>query len=213
MTSLRINRLHHPVTVLGHGVRAGLWVQGCGLGCHGCASRDTWDPLAGSVVEVDEILAWLDGLPEPLDGLTVTGGEPLEQPEALGELLSAVDHRRRDRPRPFDILLFTGRAAHTLDRPDTLRAIEACDAVVAGPYVEARNTGVPLRGSDNQRIVIRTALGRGRYADPPSGARLQVATTGERTYLIGIPRRGDLERLGARMAADGLTLQDATWRS
>lgn len=211
--TVRINRLHHPVTALGHGVRAGLWVQGCRLGCHGCASQDTWDPDMGDDVDVRTVVSWLDGLPEPLDGLTVSGGEPLEQPEALAELLDGVDSWRRARTRPFDILLFTGRAAHTLVHQSVAAAVDLCDAVVAGPYVQARNTGATLRGSDNQRIVLHTDLGRERYSDPSPGPRIQVSSADGRLYFIGIPRLGDMERLRDRIAADGLTLEDTTWRS
>lgn len=215
MTALRVSRLHHPVTALGVGVRAGIWVQGCTIGCVGCASRDTWPAEGGMLLAPDEIVGWLDALPEPLDGVTVSGGEPFQQPAALAAVLTAVDTWRTGRDRPFDALVFSGYGWSRLRaRLDCAPALAHCDAVVAGPYVERRNTGTPLRGSDNQQIVALTELGARRYGDGAAlpGARLQVAVHGDTVALIGIPRRGDLDRMRARLAARGIELETVTWQ-
>jgi anaerobic ribonucleoside-triphosphate reductase activating protein len=211
MTALRVNRMHYPVTVLGHGVRAGIWVQGCTIGCAGCVSRDTWDPSGGAEIEPAAVVSWLDSLPGPLDGVTVSGGEPFQQPDELATLLAALVLWRDD--RPVDFLVFSGYAWPRLtSRPDCARALAHCDAVVAGPYVERRNTGTPLRGSDNQEIVPLTALGRTRYGDlEPTRSAVQVSLDGDAVRLIGIPRRGDLDRMRTELAARGITMEAVTW--
>ncbi len=209
----RINRLHHPVTALGYGVRAGIWVQGCAIGCAGCASRDTWDPAAGDDVEPDAVVRWLDTLPGPIDGVTVSGGEPFQQPAALTALLDALDAWRAD--RVVDLLVFSGYAWPRLaSQAAYADALARCDAVVAGPYVERRNTGTPLRGSDNQEIVALTDLGRERYGDPAvlAVAPMQVSLDGDVVRLIGIPRRGDLDRMRAGLTARGITTEAVTWQ-
>lgn len=213
MTTLRVNRLHHPVTALGHGVRAGIWLQGCTIGCAGCESRHTWDPAGGADVRVEDVLGWLDTLPGDLDGLTVSGGEPFQQAPALAELLADV--RCRTEGRDFDILVYSGYAWPRLSgRDDCAAALRHADAVVAGPYVAARNTDTPLRGSDNQEIVALTPLGRRRYGDPAAltAQGLQVTVDGDSVRLIGIPRRGDLERIQSGLAARGVTLEAVTWQ-
>lgn len=210
MTPLRLNRKHHPVTVLGHGVRAGIWVQGCTIGCLGCASRDTWDPADGELADPADLLTWLDALPEPLDGVTISGGEPFQQPTALDELLTALSDWRG--ARPIDVLVFSGYPWPKL-RDEHPAVLANCDAVVAGPYVERRNTGTALRGSDNQRIVTLTDLGESRYhttATSPAPA-MQVLPAGDSVRLIGIPRRGDLDRLRAGLAARGVRAESVTW--
>ena len=82
-----ISRLAHPVRNLGFGTRAGIWTQGCTLRCAGCMSRDTWGFRADRELPVKEIGAWLLALPGKLDGVTVSGGEPIEQPELPGLLV------------------------------------------------------------------------------------------------------------------------------
>jgi anaerobic ribonucleoside-triphosphate reductase activating protein len=214
MTALRVNRMHHPVTVLGHGVRAGIWVQGCTIGCAGCASRDTWDAAAGEDVTPSTVVRWLNSLPGPIDGVTVSGGEPFQQPAQLAALLTELDGWRGDRDRPVDLLVFSGYSWPRLAaRPDCADALARCDAVVAGPYVERRNSGTALRGSDNQEVVTLTALGGERYGDAGamSTQAVQVSMDGDVVRLIGIPRRGDLDRMRAGLTARGIALEAVTW--
>lgn len=228
MTLLRLNRTHYPVTVLGPGLRAGIWVQGCTIGCSGCVARDTWDAGGGAAVDVEAVLDWLRGLDRPVDGVTVSGGEPFQQPEALAELLDGIDDWRRGagRDAEVDVLVYSGYPWSRLSRtPRFAAALQRCDAVIAGPYVARRNNGVALRGSDNQRVVALTALGERRYRQPESGSgddaggggggeqRMQVSVEGDRIYCIGIPRSGDMDRLTEHLADAGVLLEDLTWRA
>jgi organic radical activating enzyme len=93
MTLLRLNRLHYPVTTLGPGVRAGIWVQGCPIGCRGCMATDTWVAGPQHEIAIVEVLNWLTTL-GPFDGVTISGGEPFEQPVAVGELIDGIRQAR-----------------------------------------------------------------------------------------------------------------------
>jgi len=211
VTTIEVNRVHYPVTALGPGTRAGIWVQGCTIGCAGCLAHDTWARKPDAAVPVADLLAWLAGLPERVDGVTISGGEPLEQPGAVGELLAGIHEWRGE--REIDILLYTGM---TYRKALSHRAeiVARCDAVVAGPYVARRNTGdTPLRGSGNQRLVPLTPLGHRRYAPGrPPGRSMQVATAGNRAWLIGIPGPGDLDELSRRLRDRGIRLEGESWR-
>jgi anaerobic ribonucleoside-triphosphate reductase activating protein len=212
VTTIEISRLHHPVTVLGFGVRAGIWAQGCAVGCDGCLARDTWPARPERAVAVTAVLGWLDGLDGPLDGVTISGGEPLQQPRAVAELLAGIA-RWRGR-RTLDVLLYTGYPWSRAERHDAI--VSHCDAVVAGPYVARRDRGdLPLRGSDNQRIVPLTALGRDRYGDgaalPPRA--LQAGVGDGRIWMIGIPRAGDLTRIADGLGRREVTFEGSSWQS
>ncbi|GIH23466.1 radical activating enzyme [Acrocarpospora phusangensis] len=214
MTALLLARAHYPVLALGPGVRAGIWTQGCTIACAGCMSRDTWNADPATATPVPAVLAWLSSLPDPLDGVTISGGEPFEQPAALGELLDGILAWRGE--RPIDVLVYSGRPLSRLTREQRSRDILArCDAVIAGPYVERRNTGLRWRGSSNQSIVTLSPLGHRRYADadsPPEAPRLQVCVDGDRVHYIGIPRRGDLELLADRLSDAGVQSDATSWR-
>ncbi|MGH3913833.1 MAG: 4Fe-4S single cluster domain-containing protein [Pseudonocardiaceae bacterium] len=212
---LRLNRTHYPVTVLGPGVRAGIWVQGCTIGCSGCVARDTWDAEGGAEVDVAAVLDWLAAIEGPVDGVTVSGGEPFQQPAALTELLDGIAAWRRDRPGEVDVLVYSGYPWSRLSgTPRFAAPLSRCDAVIAGPYVARRNSGAALRGSDNQRVVPLSPLGERRYSPlaPKARQRMQVAVHEGRIYCIGIPRVGDMDRLTEHLADAGVLLGDPTWR-
>jgi anaerobic ribonucleoside-triphosphate reductase activating protein len=155
--TLRLRRLAYPVTVLGPGRRLALWVAGCGLGCPGCISPELHDPASGRALPVSRVLSRILGL-EGLDGITLTGGEPFEQPVALADLLEAL---ARGRPG-WDVLAYSGFTLSQLRRrgAEAARLLGRCDVLVAGPY----RAGVPLRhplaGSGNQRVHSLSPRGR-----------------------------------------------------
>jgi anaerobic ribonucleoside-triphosphate reductase activating protein len=216
MDRLSLNRVQYPVTVLGHGVRAGIWVQGCTLACPGCMSRDTWEDRPDTAVDIGDLLTWVQGLPDPLHGVTISGGEPFQQPPALAELLRGLRGVTAQRAEPVDLLLYSGYAWSRLARSAACRtALGLCDTVVAGPYVVRRNTGAPLRGSDNQRVVVLTPLGHERYGpealDRWPSRRLQAGVDEDGIRLVGIPREGDLRRWEDALRRSGVHWTGASW--
>jgi anaerobic ribonucleoside-triphosphate reductase activating protein len=217
--SLLLAKAHYPVTALGPGTRAGLWTQGCTIGCPGCLSRDTWDADPRTVVPVRAVLGWLDSLPGPVDGVTISGGEPFQQPDALAALLHGIDEWRGRGDAEVDVLVYSGYAYSRLTRSARTREILSwCDAVVTGPYVERLGDGGPLMGSANQRLVPLTDLGHRRYADVAAtdDSRIQVSIDagpgGRRVYYIGIPRRGDMDRLNSTLERAGVHAGEVSWR-
>ncbi|RKN47229.1 radical SAM protein [Streptomyces hoynatensis] len=218
---VRVSGTYFPVTTLGPGRRLGIWFQGCPLACPGCMSRHTWDPEGGRRTTVSRLLgAWRRALAAGAAGLTVSGGEPLAQPEALERLLSgaaAIGAELAPERRP-DILLYTGHTEAELGRrPPWLRAVGHADALITGRYRAAAPTPLVWRGSANQRLLPRTALGRERYgphlARPAEGPRLQVAESpgGAGVLLYGVPAPGELQELAELLARSGTRLHHRSW--
>ena len=85
----RIQSIHSFSTVDGPGTRSVVFFQGCPVGCVFCQNPDSWDPRAGEEISVEALLKRLDRfrpfLVEP--GLTISGGEPLLQPDFALELI------------------------------------------------------------------------------------------------------------------------------
>lgn len=196
MTPIALSRMHFPVTTLGPGQRLGIWFQGCSIRCPGCVSMDTW----AVVPPQDTVEAVLDAASAALaaaDGVTLSGGEPFDQPEALEQLLRSLRRIRQD----ADVLVFSG---HSLERlaPALARLSGLIDCIVADPFDAAIPQTLTLRGSDNQRMAYLTALGRERFASlnrrlQPTDRVLDAVFDDEtgQVFLAGIPRPGDMRRL------------------
>lgn len=113
MTIQMHSRLEQSL-VNGPGSRAVIWLQGCSLNCPGC-----WNPLSHSIeagisVEVASVVEWVADLHSNrlIDGLTISGGEPMEQAGALLALLQAL----RLRVPAISISVFSGYTETELAR-------------------------------------------------------------------------------------------------
>ncbi|RHW25417.1 radical SAM protein [Nocardioides immobilis] len=208
--TVTLSRIVAPLTALGPGLRVGVWVQGCTIGCSGCASVDTWDPSGGSSLELAEAVDRVArALTDDITGITVTGGEPFQQAPAVAELLTRL--REIDPLRNHDVLVFTGYTASRAERLGP-GLWEQADALVCGPYLPGRGAGGWLRASDNQELVLRTRRGQHRFAVPAAPV-VQVAANDGDVTLAGLPRSGDLDRFRQLMHARGIDFEEVSWQS
>ncbi|QDH68914.1 4Fe-4S single cluster domain-containing protein [Marilutibacter alkalisoli] len=200
--TVSLSRVHFPVTALGPGRRLGIWFQGCGIRCPGCVSADTWGP-GRRRIEVEALLADIVPWLAEADGVTVSGGEPFEQFDALRALLSGIRARSG-----ADILVYSGHEFEQL-QPMLAGMPGLVDVLISGPYRQAEPQTLPLRGSDNQRLHRLTALGEQRFAGfdaPRQGAAptLDVMFDADGSvWMAGIPRPDDLKRLRAVLETAG----------
>jgi anaerobic ribonucleoside-triphosphate reductase activating protein len=215
--SIAVNKAHYPVTVLGPGRRIGIWLQGCSIHCPGCISQDTWAADDSRRMSVADLLAWCRRVGRAgTDGITISGGEPFDQPAALAALLNGLHRWRSRSAADFDILCYSGYPLARL-RQRHAAILALLDAVIPEPYVDAQPPTHVWRGSANQPLVALTPRGEARYRswqDVPAadGRQMQIAADGQRLWLIGIPQRGDMPALEALCRERGLTLAQVSWR-
>lgn len=92
-TTGRIHSIETCGTVDGPGIRFVVFTQGCRLRCLYCHNPDSRDLAGGRAVRVseliDEILPYRAYLDASGGGVTISGGEPLLQPEFVAHLLQA----------------------------------------------------------------------------------------------------------------------------
>ena len=195
---------HLPHSLPHHDVGAGppdrSLVQGCSIRCSGCISADTWAKRQGEL-ELGQILEHLEEALSVADGITISGGEPFDQAEALAALLQALRQRTA-----FDILVYSGYAFEEI--AGIFPVFEGLiDALISEPFLLHAPQTLPLRGSDNQRLHLLTELGRSRFAgfDAPSphSPVLDVMFDADGVWFAGIPRRGDFQRLASRLREAG----------
>ena len=186
---MRIERMLAPVHALGPGQRVCLWTKGCSKCCPGCISPEMQDSEGP---ELDEaLLAKLltdAAARSQCTGLTVSGGDPMEQPQALLKLLRLV------RPNFEDILVYTGYTLGQLREhcgEDAKACLDLIDVLIDGPYVESRNhPDCVLRGSDNQCIHYLNPEAEPRYADyMQQGRQLETFVHNRTIVITGIQNR------------------------
>ena len=185
--TIRVASLLPLTFVNGPGPRCAVFLQGCTLSCRGCWNPTMQDPHGGTEMPIGTLLRWLAGL-GPRDGLSLSGGEPLEQPEACESLL-----RRLDVLRPtWTILLFTGYEEEEWT-PRMRAVIELCDCVVAGRYVEHLRSQEGLLSSSNQKLHF--LRGRIRAEDVRARGYEVILATDCSVSVTGFPGTDALKRI------------------
>ncbi len=136
----------------GPGTRAVIWLQGCPFDCPGCFNPKLRDFRGGEEIPVDELIKWVMTL-KCLDGISLSGGEPTEQIQALNVFLSAVKEKT-----DLSVLLFSGRTEKEIFKlPGGRELMAMIDVLIEGPYNrELANPPGIWPSSSNQKIRILT---------------------------------------------------------
>lgn len=134
----------------GPGIRFVVFAQGCRHFCEGCHNPATHDFNSGKLVDIDAIIKEMKKNPL-LDGITLSGGEPFEQPEAFGELA------KRSKELGYHVMAYTGYTYENLfgnTDEEKLRFLEHIDVLVDGKFeIAQKSMMLKFRGSKNQRII------------------------------------------------------------
>ena len=134
----------------GPGIRFTVFTQGCPHHCEGCHNPESHDFSGGREETTDALIAQM--LENPLlDGLTLSGGDPLCQPDACAELARAAHAAH------MNVWCYTGWTWEALMQqadPAVLALLQEVDVLVDGPFVLAqRSLELTFCGSRNQRLI------------------------------------------------------------
>ncbi|HEX5059374.1 MAG TPA: 4Fe-4S single cluster domain-containing protein [Kofleriaceae bacterium] len=177
--NLRVHAVEPRSRANGPGARFVVWLQGCTLGCPGCFNPTTHDPSSGSETTVAELAAQL-GATRDIEGLSLSGGEPLQQAEAAAALLDAA------RALGLSTLVFSG---YTIDEiralPHGPAVLDRLDVLIDGRYVAGERLATGLRGSANQRIHVLTSRYQRADVEATPVAEIRIAPGGE-VVLTGV---------------------------
>lgn len=181
---ISLGRMYYPVKALGPGSRVGIWVNGCSRSCAGCISPELQVYDSSKEVTVHEIMGMIRRIEAPIDGFTISGGEPFYNPEALNGLVQQLTGICDD------ILIFTGYTMEELrarEEEAIHSVLNTCAALIDGPFVKELNDNRGLRGSTNQRCWIFKH--HDRYEGIEAADRtLQSIIYGNKVLTIGIPQ-------------------------
>lgn len=152
MLPLRVINIYPETIVDGEGLRYSIYFSGCIHHCKGCQNPDTWAYQQGTVLDEDfqnRIFEQINNNPL-LSGVTLSGGDPMFNPEALLDFLKKLKKRTK-----ANVWCYTGYVCEDLLK-DPLRSkcLKYIDVLIDGPFVlEKRDVNLEFRGSSNQQII------------------------------------------------------------
>lgn len=151
--TIRLAAPLQPDSILdGEGIRTVIWTQGCSHHCYGCHNPQTHDFAGGYEEDIDAIKEQLANL-EYQDGITLSGGDPLFQIDAVLEIAKYA------KSIGLNVWCYTGFTFEKLlemceKNKNLLELLNYIDVLVDGPFIlEQKSYDVIFRGSKNQRIL------------------------------------------------------------
>lgn len=178
-----IARILYPIKVLGPGERIGIWMNGCEHRCKNCSNPELWNLQNKYKTDIDIITKLINAVSDNhiVDGFTLTGGDPFYQPDALEKLLPYLYSLNKD------ILVYTGYSYNFIKK-NYKHLLKYIAVLIDGKYIEKKNTGAVLRGSDNQTIYYLKDDYRVKYEKylKQSNSRIQNFTLVDGVVSVGI---------------------------
>lgn len=146
----------------GEGIRTVIWTQGCIHNCLGCHNPETHSFSEGFLKDIDALKKEISAL-KIQDGITLSGGDPLCQIDAVLELSEYI------KSLGLNIWCYTGYTFEVLlersEKEENLRKLlNNIDVIIDGKFVLAKKSfDVVFRGSTNQRIIdVKKSLKEGK---------------------------------------------------
>lgn len=132
----------------GPGIRFTIFVQGCPRSCPGCHNPQTQCLEGGTSVSTEQLLEKIKSNPL-LDGVTLSGGEPMIWAEQLLDLAKEIKKLN------LSLFCYTGYLFEELEKVKGAKELlKYIDVLVDGPFVkEKRDYRLKFKGSTNQRII------------------------------------------------------------
>jgi len=135
----------HISKVNGPGERLVIWTQGCTKACKNCFNPNTWKFEGLNILPID-IINKIRAL--EIDGITITGGDPLEQADILDLLILLYNLNL-----PKGIILFSGFTIDEINNSSLRKCLNYIDVLIDGRYIDEQRISSGLKGSGNQNII------------------------------------------------------------
>ena len=137
--------------VNGPGDRFVIWTQGCRKGCKNCYNPETWSHYKNNLITIEEIIEEIKN--SSATGVTISGGDPFEQPEELFYLLREI----KQLSLSDGVIVFSGYTIEEIRVREELRkSLDYIDVLIDGLYIDEKRISSGLAGSSNQEFHFLT---------------------------------------------------------
>ena len=151
---LKINNYISESYVDGPGIRFTVFTQGCIHNCPGCHNPQTHDFNKGVYFDNEKIVELMNKNPL-IEGLTLSGGDPLMQIDECLDLAKMVKNQDKN----YDIVLYTGYTFEQIIEmgkynDNLMELLKYIDYLIDGPFIlKLRDLELNYCGSSNQRVI------------------------------------------------------------
>lgn len=166
--------------VNGPGDRFVIWTQGCRKMCKNCYNPETWSHYRNNLIDIDLLVEEIKN--SSTTGVTISGGDPFEQPEELFYLLGEI----KQLDLSDGVIVFSG---YTIDeirvREELRKSLDYIDVLIDGLYIDEKRITNGLAGSSNQEFHFLTdKISRdGLQIDQ----EVEIHSLGELIQITGFP--------------------------
>jgi anaerobic ribonucleoside-triphosphate reductase activating protein len=148
---INIHSLIKNSRVNGPGERFVIWTQGCRKGCKNCYNPETWSHYKNNLITIEEIIEEIKN--SSATGVTISGGDPFEQPEELFYLLTKI----KQLSLSDGVIVFSGYTIEEIRVREELRkSLDFIDVLIDGLYIDEKRISSGLAGSSNQEFHFLT---------------------------------------------------------
>ncbi|MDR2823388.1 MAG: anaerobic ribonucleoside-triphosphate reductase activating protein [Mycoplasmataceae bacterium] len=150
--TVRLSGITPQSLVNGPGLRKVYFAQGCKHHCKDCFNPETWSFQGGRIWDVDQLVKEIKE-ETYLEGVTFSGGDPVEQAEGFATLGQKL------KQQGFNIWCYTGYTWEELMKKSAadknlMNLLKTIDVIVDGKYVNTLHShSHKYRGSSNQRLI------------------------------------------------------------
>jgi len=180
-TQLNYANITNGSEIYGPGNRYVIWLQGCTLGCKGCWNTEMWPHKEKKLIEREKLLS--DILSQgDICGVTILGGEPLEQSENVLWLLNELKTSK------LDCMLYSGYSyQEIISNKVYSQVLELVDIIITGRFVLVlRDISLRWRGSSNQEVHFLTDIYNANNFDECNQVEIHINEFGN-INILGYP--------------------------
>lgn len=146
----------------GLGIRYVIFTQGCKHNCKGCHNPSTHSFSGGMEVSEEELVQDILSI-KSIDGITLSGGDPLNQVNSCIKLIRLLNELKPE----LDVWCYTGFTYEDIQTPQYRELLSLIDVLVDGKFIlEEKTFDCPFRGSSNQRLIdVRQSMVLGKTVE------------------------------------------------
>jgi len=203
--TLKIARKKAICKVLGPGERSVIWFHGCSRRCPNCIADTMNESADYEQVLPSELAEWVMNN-AGIKGITLSGGEPLQQPiEELTEFLTLVKRHTN-----LSVLCYTGYLNEDISANGKyITVLPLIDVMIDGEYRQEEDFGQRWRGSANQRFHFLTDRYRNQQEEWNNSFEREIEMELDingKLLISGVPTKGFIGNLTTALHLRGVDI-------